>query len=136
MKSICIDVDGVLAQYDGWKGIFHFGDPFPRAVEFTKKLSEKYRVVIFTCRCNYELNAKEYYESDEYSNRADSLSEDEVIEELKQLVAEYLLKHCFYYHEIYTGQGKPSAIAYIDDRAIQYADAEGCDFDAILNHLN
>jgi len=51
-KSVCVDLDGVLAQYDGWKGVEHIGDPIPGAVQFTKKLQEVARVVIFTTRTN------------------------------------------------------------------------------------
>jgi len=38
MKTIAIDLDGVLAQYDGWKGPDHYGDPMPGAVDFLKAL--------------------------------------------------------------------------------------------------
>lgn len=97
-KNVCVDLDGTLAQYDGWQGIEHFGEPFDGAVEFVERLSQKYRIVIFTTRCNPQINKRQ-------------------IEELKALVKGWLDKHGFVYDEIYTGVGKPIAVAYIDDRA-------------------
>jgi hypothetical protein len=38
MKTIAIDLDGVLAQYDGWKGPDHYGEPMPGAVDFLRAL--------------------------------------------------------------------------------------------------
>ncbi|MFZ4763586.1 MAG: hypothetical protein ACOYMN_01430 [Roseimicrobium sp.] len=34
------------------------------------------------------------------------------------LIAAWLDRHGFAYHEIYRGQGKPPASAYVDDRAV------------------
>ena len=28
-----VDLDGTLAQYDGWKGVDHIGDPVPKMLE-------------------------------------------------------------------------------------------------------
>ena len=35
---ICIDFDGVLAQYHGWKGMHHHGKPMPGLKRFLQKL--------------------------------------------------------------------------------------------------
>ena len=100
-QIVCVDLDGVLASWkDGWKGVDHFGDPIPGAVEFTKKLAETYDVVIYTCRCSEGINGRE--KACLLSNR----------------VREWLDTHGFTYHDIYVGQGKPVAAAYIDDRAV------------------
>lgn len=100
-KTICVDLDGVLAQYDGWKGVDHIGDPIPGAVDFTKELSQLGDVVIFTTRCNPEVN------------------KPSAVHLLVNRVREWLDRHGFEYADIYAGTGKPIASAYIDDRAIR-----------------
>jgi len=102
-KSVAVDLDGVLAQYDGWKGVEHIGDPIPGAVQFTKQLQEIARVVIFTTRTNADPKISERNES---------------VEMLTQRVKLWLDAHGFAYDEIYVGQGKPLAAAYVDDRAV------------------
>ncbi len=100
-KPVCVDLDGVLADYvHGWKGIDEFGDPIPGAVEFTKELATFADIVIYTCRCSEDMGR----------GLGKAL--------LKKYVKEWLDKHGFVYHEIYTGQGKPYAAAYIDDRSV------------------
>jgi len=99
-KSVGVDVDGVLAKYDGWKGVDHFGDPIDGAVEFTKRLGEYFDVVIFTTRCNEEMNKPE---------KANLL---------RNRVVAWLNRHGFHYDEVYIGQGKPIVAALIDDRAV------------------
>jgi len=49
---ICIDFDGVIANYDeGWRGENVFGDPIPFASETIQKLkSDGWYIVIFTTR--------------------------------------------------------------------------------------
>lgn len=106
-KSICVDLDGVLADYsEGWKGVDHFGDPIPGAVQFTKRLKNKYHVIIFTTRCNEEIN------------------KPEKVNLLVNRVRNWLNKYGFAYDEIYSGVGKPIASAYIDDRAISCTPAK------------
>ncbi len=99
-KTVCVDLDGVLAKYDEWEGVDHFGDPIEGAVEFTKKLGETFDVVIFTTRCNPEVNKPERPHL------------------LVNRVREWLDKHGFHYDDIYSGEGKPIAQWYVDDRAI------------------
>jgi NLI interacting factor-like phosphatase len=52
MKSIvCVDLDGVLNQFDGWKGADYFHPPRPGAREFLQRLNESgYEVIVFTVR--------------------------------------------------------------------------------------
>ena len=99
-KTVCVDLDGVLAFYNGWKGVDHIGDPRPGAVEFTRALSLIADVVIFTTRCNEEMNRPEKAHL------------------LVNRVKAWLDLHGFQYADVYAGQGKPIAAAYIDDRAI------------------
>lgn len=48
---IAVDLDGTLAEYHGWKGVDHVGDPIPAMVERVKAwLSEGKEVRIFTAR--------------------------------------------------------------------------------------
>ena len=101
-KSICVDLDGVLADYrDGWKGIEHIGDPILGAREFLEWIRDQgYRIVIFTTRMNKE------------SNPGLPLSD------LLFKVVSWFHKNSLPFDEIYLGQGKPIASAYVDDRAI------------------
>jgi hypothetical protein len=47
----CVDFNGVLDAYTGWKGAEHFDPPRPGAREFLEGLGGRgYRVVIFTTR--------------------------------------------------------------------------------------
>jgi len=48
---VCVDLDGVLNAFDGWKGADFFHPPRPGAREFLQLLNERgYRVVVFTVR--------------------------------------------------------------------------------------
>jgi hypothetical protein len=55
---VCVDLDGVLNAYDGWKGAEHFHPPRPGAHEFLERLNEMgYRVVVFTVRWKPDVEA-------------------------------------------------------------------------------
>ena len=48
---VCVDLDGVLNLYDGWKGADYFHPPRPGAHEFLQRLVQSgYEIVIFTVR--------------------------------------------------------------------------------------
>ena len=48
---IGVDLDGTLAEYNGWKGTGHIGDPIPAMLERVKTwLTEGKEVKIFTAR--------------------------------------------------------------------------------------
>lgn len=48
---IGVDLDGTLAQYDGWRGFDHIGAPVEAMVALVKSLVEDgHRVKIFTAR--------------------------------------------------------------------------------------
>lgn len=48
---IGVDLDGVLAHYDGWKGIKHIGEPIPETIKRVKRLLEDgMKVKVFTAR--------------------------------------------------------------------------------------
>ena len=107
---VCVDLDGVLAAYDGWKGLDFTGLPLPGAVEFTRKLSEFAEIVIYTTRCSVEPHREELGEPTRPAS--------DLAPRLVHNVRYWLEKHRFTYDEIYVGQGKPIASAYVDDRAV------------------
>ena len=48
---IGVDLDATLAEYNGWKGIAHIGEPVPQMLERVKAwLSQGAEVKIFTAR--------------------------------------------------------------------------------------
>jgi len=99
---VCVDLDGVLAQYDKWKGVDHIGDPVDGAVDFTKKLAKIAEITIFTSRC-----AQDILEGSRITPG-----------QLRIKVVDWLETHGIPYSDVYIGQGKPRAAAFIDDRAI------------------
>lgn len=108
---IGLDIDGVLAEYRGWQGIDHIGDPIPGAVNFTKQLAKLARIVIYTTRC------KEYpLDTPGPPGAADP--DRRPVLALVEIIREWLDKHGFTYDSIYSGQGKPFFVAMIDDRAV------------------
>ena len=38
-NTVCVDLDGTLAKYDGWKGLEHIGEPIDGSVEFTQQVN-------------------------------------------------------------------------------------------------
>jgi len=99
---VCVDLDGVLAQYDKWRGIDHIGDPVPGALAFAKQLSKIASITVFSSRC-----AQDVLEGSRITPG-----------QLRVKVIEWLEKHKFPYTDVYIGQGKPRAAAFIDDRGV------------------
>jgi len=106
-QTIAVDLDGTIASYDGYKGAEEIGDPIPGAKEFMALLCKKYKVLVFTCRVSVEFNPG--YTGDH----------------LKGIIVNWFQRHNIPYHEIYVGQGKPLASAYVDDRAVVCRPQEG-----------
>lgn len=119
-KTVCVDLDGTLATYEGWKGADHFGDPRPGAAEFTRRLSEIARVVIYTTRTNCDDPALGRDESD-------------TPERLAGRIRNWLSSNGFAFDDVFTGKGKPFCAAFVDDRAVSVPTnpVEG-DFDAAI----
>lgn len=109
--TVCLDLDGVLAHYDGWKGIEHIGEPIAGAVQFTKELSKFCKITIFTTRCKEYLNKAPAPPGAAEPDRRPAV-------QLVQIIANWLNQHGFFYDTIYAEQGKPFGVAYIDDRAV------------------
>lgn len=61
---IGVDLDGCLAEYDGWKGVLHIGPPVAKMVQRVRTmLVQGKNVKIFTARCWADDNAKRQRES-------------------------------------------------------------------------
>lgn len=87
-KHVCVDFDGVLAEYDGWKGPEILGNPKVGAKEFLEEINSLGMVVIvLTTR---EVN----------------------------MVRSWLLENNLIHLVTRITNQKPPALAYIDDRAI------------------
>ncbi|MFH2110403.1 MAG: capsular biosynthesis protein [Candidatus Bathyarchaeota archaeon] len=101
--TICFDLDGVLAEYDGWRGPSHIGKPIPEGVDLAKRLRELgFQIIIFTCRLNGQWPGVDY-------------------QKIKRQVEEWLDAHGVPYDRVATQvDGKPFADAYVDDRAIHF----------------
>lgn len=89
--TVCIDLDGVIADYSkGWQGDEYFGEPITGVKEALQKLKDKgWKVIVWTAR------------------------------KKKDLVRGYLNKHKIPFDSI-NENGKPSAKVYVDDRALPF----------------
>lgn len=85
-KTICVDFDGALNEYDGYEE-GDLGEPLTGSKEFIKELRKKYKVVILTSRP-------------------------------KEQVIDWLNNNGF--PSMKVTNRKVPAVAYIDDRAIQF----------------
>jgi hypothetical protein len=95
---VCVDLDGVLCQRAPGSRTESFGEPFDGALDFLMQLADKAEIIIFTARLSTE-DAQEK-------------------QKIHDLIAQWLKQHRLPFDEIYTGQGKPLASAFIDDRGI------------------
>lgn len=121
-RSVCVDLDGVLAFYGGWKGVEHIGVPIKGAINFTKVLAEEWRVVIFTTRASVSANPI----PDNFGVAMDSAIRLAAWQYyLYQNVEKWLDTHCITYDEIFQGESKPLAFATFDDRGITCRPQDG-----------
>jgi hydroxymethylpyrimidine pyrophosphatase-like HAD family hydrolase len=98
-KTVAIDFDGTLNEYKEWGDGKIKNNPLEGAVEAINTISSLgYKVVIYTCRMNVEVN--------------------NVIEQLPML-QNWLKENNLEFVEI-SMTGKPIADIYIDDRAIEF----------------
>lgn len=103
MPVACIDLDGVLAYFDRWKGADHIGDPIPTGVSLVRKLVGRgFRIIIYSCRLNGSLEGCDYVKS-------------------YNLIREWLNRYRILYDKIAVqSDGKPYADVYIDDRNVYF----------------
>ena len=107
--TIAVDFDGVIADYDGWKGTEAFGPPRADVVETLRVLrTEGWKIVVYSCRASAE-------------------------------ISQYLIENSIPFDEINrnsacpTGGAKPVATVYWDDRACCYSGDARKDLEAIRN---
>lgn len=99
-KTICIDFDGVISEYTGWKGKGVFGNLVPKTQESMQKLKELgWTIIIHTTRSETDL-VKEYL--DKYSISYDYINFN----------PENINAGCHI--------GKPIAHVYLDDRGVRF----------------
>lgn len=98
-STICIDLDGTLADYDGWDGDWTpIGEPIDGAREFCEQLAaEGWRIIIHTCRGQ--------------------------IDQVEEWLAKHRIRHdginCVE-HNANGSSSKPIADVYLDDRAVRF----------------
>lgn len=97
--TICVDLDGVLADRTYTKGKTDIGDPIDGAVDFTHELAEFSEILILTAR---------------FSDIKDQAG----IDKMERSIRTWLDKHNFSYTKIWTKSAKPPAQAYIDDHGV------------------
>jgi len=107
--TVAVDLDGVIAEYDGWRGAGVLGEPRPDVVQALRILrSESWKIVVHTTRSEQEIQG-------------------------------YLERHGIPYDEInrnssYQSSGpKPVATVYWDDRAVCYSGNGMKDLEKIRN---
>ncbi len=102
LKNIAVDFDGVIHNFDkGWHDGTCYGEPLPGSLEALKKLSETYRVIIFSSKVRPDrplVDGKTGYE----------------------LVMEWLIKYEVDKYVDEVTYEKPRAQYYIDDKAIEF----------------
>ena len=118
--TVCMDLDGVLAEYTGWKDGYHIGPPNPGARKLAHMLRDAdIRVIAFTCRTNQAFEGYDYAK-------------------VAQNIIDWLEEHGLGFIELHEGGGKPFASAYVDDRAVHFPRNEGAArpiFDKIMKLL-
>tara|TARA_Y100000389_G_C17389012_1_gene478744 strand:+ start:312 stop:698 length:387 start_codon:yes stop_codon:yes gene_type:complete len=111
-NTLAIDFDGVIHDHNlGFHDGTIYGNPIPGAIEAIKKLSKKYKIVIFTCKANPKrplINGKTGSE----------------------LIWEWLKKHDLESCVKDVTYDKINALYYIDDKAISFNS-----WDNTLKHL-
>ena len=113
-KTVAVDLDGVLAKYDGWRGVGHIGDPIQGAQDFLNKLQRLgFEVLIFTTRCHPDVNVVPAEFHPESRDRESMWKSH-----LRRIVEVWLEKFQMPHDRVYQGVGKPIATAYVDDRAV------------------
>lgn len=121
-KTVCVDLDGVLAQYDGWKGDDIIGDAIPGAHDFVRRLMEFSIVSVFTTRISVTLRPVPAGFSPRPTLEIPNLElhpSDQWALELGSRIYDWLAKHDFPEGvAVWLGHGKPIAAAYVDDRAV------------------
>ena len=103
-QVIAIDFDGVIHSFElGFHDGTIYGTPIPGSIEAIKKISKKYKIVIYTAKAKKDrplINGKTGIE----------------------LIWEWLKKYDIDQYVQEVTAEKPRAICYIDDKAIRFID--------------
>ena len=107
-KNIAVDFDGVIHKSSkGYHDGTIYDEPIDGAKEALQKLSEKNRVILYTCKARSDralVNGKTGTE----------------------LVWDWLEKHGMSQYVAEVTAEKPRALVYIDDRAIEFRNWDSC----------
>lgn len=107
-KNLCIDFDGVIHNnHLGFHDGSIYGNIIEGSQEALKKLSKKYDLIIYTCKANPErplVNGKTGID----------------------LIWDWLNQHNLSQYITSITHEKPTAIAYIDDKAIKFENWNDC----------
>lgn len=117
----CVDLDGVIAKYYGFKSIYTIEEPFPDSKAFLERLMELGEVIIYTSRLSescFELAKKEITNSRDLYGEQDDLKFRVYLIVVREVIENYFKRYNLPYSSIYYGKGKPYADYYLDDRAI------------------
>jgi hypothetical protein len=103
-KSIAVDLDGVIIEYDGlWKGPEVFGPIIPGAIEGLKQLKEMgFTIIVYTTRNNCMASSMGDYDAAELTNMV------RVLLDFFDIPYDYISLF------------KPLAAYYLDDRAVRF----------------
>ena len=102
VKTVCLDFDGVLAQYSVWNGLI--GASIPEGAKLARMLKrEGFKVVVQSCRTNRDLDKQR-------------LNYDSIIL--------WLRDHDIPFDELVVS-GKALADVYVDDRGVNFPSNEG-----------
>lgn len=94
-KTICVDFDGVIAQYDGFKGNDIFGDPIDGVQSAMEVLKKKgFTIIIFTTR-TASSKLKKYLNDNHITWNSQKIDEkkefEKAFDNYKKMTKEYAL---------------------------------------------
>lgn len=125
---IGVDLDGTLAQYDGWKGVDHIGLPVPKMLDRVKAwLAEGADVRIFTARTCREDEADMIWAVCEASGTEPDPDELHILQEaarVRKVIGLWCKQHVGQVLPI-THKKNFSMMQLWDDRAIQVVENTG-----------
>lgn len=110
-KTICFDFDGVLAEYDKWRGHAIIGKPIEENIELVRRLHREGNILIL---CTTRLN--DYPFVDKPDKKDESVVNGFASEFLRHWLKDQGILECF----SVMGCKKLFADYYIDDRALRY----------------
>lgn len=118
-RTVWVDVDATLAIYHGWNGVYVIGPPIGGAIRFMHRLRElgkrlDFRVGLYTVRTTCAYPGREQVLA---NNPQIGLGPD-LVAALSRIVEQWALANQIEFDHVWTGQGKPIGIAYIDDLGV------------------